>query len=217
MITPWDLLCQLEASAIRIPHTRHLVERFREISAELGLLRGNGEMANLVHRWLPDSITGVDAFRALVLELVTNAATPADLLSTLIETISTPEIPPDVTQVRIMSLHKSKGLSSPVVVIAGCIEGLLPAAPDPQMTPVEQQASLEEQRRLFYVGLTRVKSDPATNRPGALFLTYSRRMTLADAMQSGITPARVSYGDAFVYASRFIRELGPTSPQPRLG
>jgi hypothetical protein len=30
---------------------------------------------------------------------------------------------PDVTQVRIMSLHKSKGLSSPVVIIAGCIEG----------------------------------------------------------------------------------------------
>ncbi len=215
-ITPWDLLCQLEAGTVRIPHTRYLVERFREISAELGRLRGNGEMANLVHRWLPENIEGIDRFRALVLELVTSAATPADLLSTLIETISTPEIP-DVTQVRIMSLHKSKGLSSPVVVIAGCIEGLLPPAPDPEMTTVEQQASLEEQRRLFYVGLTRVKSESATNRPGALFLTYSRRMTLADAMQSGITPARAGYSDAFVQASRFIRELGPASPQPRHG
>ena len=39
-------------------------------------------------------------------------------------------------------------------------------------------------------------------------------MTLADAMQSGIRPARVSYGDAFVNASRFIRELGPTAPRP---
>ena len=62
-----------------------------------------------------------------------------------------PEIPPDVTQVRIMSLHKSKGLSSPVVVIAGCIEGLLPAAPDDDKTPAEQQAELEEQRHFTSV------------------------------------------------------------------
>ena len=41
-------------------------------------------------------------------------------------------------------------------------------------------------------------------------------MTLADAMQSGITPARVSYGEAFVNASRFIRELGPSAPRPRV-
>ena len=116
-----------------------------------------------------------------------------------------------------MSLHKSKGLSSPVVVIAGCIEGLLPAAPDEDKTPDEQQADLEEQRRLFYVGLTRVKANPASNQPGTLLLTYSRTMTLADAMQSGIRPARVSYGDAFVNASRFVREMGPALPRPVSG
>jgi hypothetical protein len=56
-----------------------------------------------------------------------------------------------------------------------------------------------------------------TNQPGVLLLTYSRAMTLADAMRSGITPARVSYGDAYVNASRFIRELGPSAPPPRVG
>jgi superfamily I DNA/RNA helicase len=116
-----------------------------------------------------------------------------------------------------MSLHKSKGLSSPVVVIAGCIEGLLPAAPDRYKSPEEQQADREEQRRLLYVGLTRVKAAPETNQPGVLLLTYSRAMTLADAMQFGITPARVSYNDAFVNASRIIRELGPSAPRPRAG
>ena len=115
-----------------------------------------------------------------------------------------------------MSLHKSKGLISPVVVIAGCIEGLLPAAPDPDKSPQEQQADLEEQRRLLYVGLTRVKAVPESNQPGVLLLTYSRSMTLADAMQC-IRPARVSYADAFVNASRFIRELGPSAPPPRAG
>ena len=216
-ITPWEAMCQLESGAIQIPHTGHLIARFREIGTELGDLRGNGDMPSLVRRWLPANIEGIDALRALVVELAETAASPDELLSNLTRTISTPEILPDVTQVRIMSLHKSKGLSSPVVVIAGCIEGLLPVAPDEDMTPAEQQADLEEQRRLFYVGLTRVKSDTKTNRPGSLLLTYSRTMTLADVRQSGITPAHVSYGNAFVNASRFIRELGPASPSPREG
>src|SRR6516164_402264 len=116
-----------------------------------------------------------------------------------------------------MSLHKSKGLISPVVVIAGCIEGLLPAAPDPDKSPQEQQADLEEQRRLLYVGLTRVKAIRESNQPGVLLLTYSRSMTLADARQSRIRAGRVSYGDAFVNASRFFRELGPRAPPPRAG
>jgi DNA helicase-2/ATP-dependent DNA helicase PcrA len=219
-ITPWDLMCQLEAGGIRIAHTSHLVDRFRSIQSELAELRGqdgDDDISNLVRRWLPDSIQGLDDFRSIVLDLAPTATTPAELLTSLSDAIATPEIPPDVTQVRIMSLHKSKGLSSAVVVIAGCIEGLLPAAPDPDKPPQEQQADLEEQRRLLYVGLTRVKAAPETNQPGVLLLTYSRAMTLADAMQSGITPARVSYGDAYVNASRFIRELGPSAPRPRVG
>lgn len=166
---------------------------------------------------MPQNLQDVDELRALAAEFASNAQSAEDLLSAVIEAISTPEIPPDVTQVRIMSLHKSKGLSSPVVVIAGCIEGLLPSAPDEDMTPTEQQANLEEQRRLFYVGLTRVKTNSETNHPGALLITYSRQMTLADAMQSGISPAYVRYGDAYVNASRFIRELGPAAPSPRRG
>jgi superfamily I DNA/RNA helicase len=219
-ITPWDAMCQLEAGAIQIAHTNHLIARFRNIRSELADLRGrdgDDDISNLVRRWLRDSIQGLDDFRSLVLDLAPAATTPAELLTALNDAIATPEIPPDVTQVRIMSLHKSKGLSSRVVVIAGCIEGLLPAAPDRDKSPQEQQADLEEQRRLLYVGLTRVKAEPESNQPGVLLLTYSRSMTLADAMQSGITPARVSYGDAFVNASRFIRELGPSAPRPRAG
>jgi hypothetical protein len=39
-------------------------------------------------------------------------------------------------------------------------------------------------------------------------------MTLADAMQSGIQPAAVSYGIVNLHLSRFIPELGPTAPAP---
>jgi DNA helicase-2/ATP-dependent DNA helicase PcrA len=58
---------------------------------------------------------------------------------------------------------------------------------------------------------------PGDNGPGVLFLTSSRSMSLADAMQSGIRPANVQFGRALVHASRFIRELGPAAPKPEAG
>ena len=104
-----------------------------------------------------------------------------------------------------------------MVIIAGCVEGLLPTASDMGASPAECQAELEEQRRLFFVELTRVKAMPGNNRPGILLLTSSRSMSLADAMQSGIRPAKVQYGRAYVHTSRFIRELGPAAPAPEAG
>jgi DNA helicase-2/ATP-dependent DNA helicase PcrA len=138
-------------------------------------------------------------------------------LEALVTAVTQPDIPPEVAEVRIMSLHKSKGLSSPVVIMAGCVEGLLPAAPDADLSKAENDASLEEQRRLFFVGLTRVKADPKNKRPGIIVLTSSRTMSLGDAMQSGIKPATVVYGKAHVHASRFLKELGPTAPAPQKG
>ena len=61
-----------------------------------------------------------------------------------------------------MSVHKSKGLSSPYVFIVGCVEGLLPSRPDAELSPAERTAKLQEDRRLFYVGITRVKATPRT-------------------------------------------------------
>src|SRR6266550_89374 len=166
---------------------------------------------------LEDQVAADEPFQVLARELSTSADTAAGLLEALIAAVSLPDIPPDVAEVRIMSLHKSKGLSSPVVIIAGCVEGLLPTAPDTDLSPTEREAELEEQRRLFFVGLTRVKAMPDNNRPGVLVLTSSRSMSLADTMQSGIRPARVQYGRAYVHTSRFIRELGPVAPAPEAG
>jgi DNA helicase-2/ATP-dependent DNA helicase PcrA len=217
-LTPWDLLSQLADGELVLPHVNHLVRRFEEIRAALSDLRDYAaQLTNFIDVWMPDTIEELDDFRMLVADLAPLAGSPEELLSLIMESVTQPEIPPDVVQVRIMSLHKSKGLSSSVVVIAGCIEGLLPAAPDPDHTPEEQRAGLEEQRRLLYVGITRVKSQPATKHPGVLLLTSSRSMTLADAMRSGITPAGVRYDRAYVHTSRFIGELGPAAPAPERG
>ncbi len=214
-VAPWDLLVQLAGGGLHIAGTRSVVDRFRKIQAELDKLGGQNSVEDFVHLWLGDDITETDAFNSLVLDLATQTETPADFLDAVIEAVSQPDIPPDVAEVRIMSLHKSKGLNSPIVIIAGCVEGLLPTAPDADLTPAENQANLEEQRRLFLVGVTRVKATPTDDRPGILVLTSSRSMSLADAMQSGIRPANVQYGTAYVHTSRFIKELGPTAPAPQ--
>lgn len=65
-------------------------------------------------------------------------------------------------QVQILTLHASKGLEFQAVFLPGLEEGLLPMRrdlllenPDDDMSPAAQAARLEEERRLFYVGLTR--------------------------------------------------------------
>lgn len=55
-------------------------------------------------------------------------------------------------RVAMMTMHAAKGLEFPLVVIAGMEQGLFPLA-KAEMDPSEQ----EEERRLFYVGITRAR------------------------------------------------------------
>jgi DNA helicase II / ATP-dependent DNA helicase PcrA len=54
--------------------------------------------------------------------------------------------------VSLMTIHASKGLEFPVVFIAGLEEGLFPS-----VMAMQDKADIEEERRLFYVALTRAK------------------------------------------------------------
>ena len=58
----------------------------------------------------------------------------------------------DSDSVSLMTSHCSKGLEFPTVYVAGCEEGLYPSIRND-----DSEAELEEERRLFYVSVTRAK------------------------------------------------------------
>jgi DNA helicase-2/ATP-dependent DNA helicase PcrA len=215
-LSPWQAFEQLSDGSLTIPHTRNIVLTFKEIADELQQLEALPDLAAVIDALLPaadDSVRDLRDVAVLALNEVGGEDRDEWLLE-LMQAISTPEIPSEIQDVRIMSLHKSKGLSAPVTIIAGCVEGLLPKQPEKDVPIVETSAQIEEQRRLFFVGITRVKAAPEAGKVGTLILTYSRHMPLADAMGAGISPASVSYGIARLNASRFIGELGPHAAVP---
>jgi DNA helicase II / ATP-dependent DNA helicase PcrA len=78
-------------------------------------------------------------------------------------------------QVNMMSIHSAKGLEFKVIFVVGVEEGLLP-----HFKTVEESGTEEEERRLFYVAVTRAREK--------LFLTYPKtRMKFNETMHKEIS------------------------------
>ena len=86
-------------------------------------------------------------------------------------------------RVLMMTIHSAKGLEFPVVVLAGLEEGLFPHS-----RSRDDEAELEEERRLCYVGITRARK--------RLVLTSAARRRVFGEYQS-------------TEPSRFIEEIPP--------
>lgn len=213
--TPWGAMTKLAEGTLNIAYTGPLVVQFNTIKADLEVLEAaKDDLGTFVDVLFPDADPSVSELRELAFAQKEAAETPEDLLFAMMQEITQPDIPPTVEEVRLMSLHKSKGLSSPYVFIAGCVEGILPPAPDNDWPKAVKDAALEEARRLFYVGITRVKADSANDRPGSLFISYAQHMTIADAYGANVAFQTQSGQMASLLPSRFISELGPAAPKP---
>jgi DNA helicase-2/ATP-dependent DNA helicase PcrA len=86
------------------------------------------------------------------------------------------------SKLTLSSIHQAKGLEWRVVFLIWLADGMFPT-----QRSVENDDALEEERRLFYVGVTRCEDD--------LYLTWPE------------VRLNASYGDAFQRPSRFLQEL----------
>ncbi len=89
----------------------------------------------------------------------------------------------DDDKVKLMTIHAAKGLEFPFVFVVGLEENLFPS-----MMSLDSRDDLEEERRLFYVAITRAK----------------------DKLQLSFAVSRFKYGNLiYCEPSRFLREINP--------
>ena len=102
----------------------------------------------------------------------------------------------DVPRVALMSIHQSKGLEFPYVYIVGLEENLFPSA-----MSMNTRSELEEERRLFYVALTRAEK--------VAYLTYAQtRYRWGKLVDSEPSRFLEEIDDQFLYY------LTPKVPEP---
>jgi DNA helicase-2/ATP-dependent DNA helicase PcrA len=93
--------------------------------------------------------------------------------------------PSDTEAVNLSSVHQAKGLEFHSVFVIWLTDGMFPST-----RSLETREAIEEERRLFYVAITRAKDE--------LYLTYPQMRLNA------------GYGDMFQRPSRFLKEI-PTA------
>jgi len=114
-------------------------------------------------------------------------------------------VDPDADAVTMMTLHNAKGLEYPVVFIAGLEDGLFPLS-----RAYDEPSEMEEERRLFYVGVTRAEDK--------LFLTHARqRRRAGDFMFGRLSPFAESVPEELVDAVQtpILRASAGSTPHRR--
>ncbi len=150
---------------------RDLIDRVLELSGysewiKDGTEEGEDRWANVLElRTVADEYAHVPASEGLTL-----------FLQNLSLTSEVDSIKEDGDAPLLMTLHAAKGLEFPIVFIVGLEEGLLPHS-----RSLDDPEELEEERRLFYVGMTR-----AMHR---LYLVYATRRAIYGYAQPSI-PSR---------------------------
>ena len=143
-----------------------LLEWLKDMNYEQHLLEGEDNPKAAANRWgnVLDFIDwmsqrcGGEVDDTAGATLATETKTLLEVVQTiaLLSTISEREQDQDV--VTLSTLHASKGLEWPHVILAGVNEGLLPfKTDDDSLTAEALSLRLQEERRLMYVGITRAQ------------------------------------------------------------
>lgn len=176
-VSMWTVLCNLNkingavsaAAASRLNNFRLLIERFSENAVTENaydvaclIAQSSGIADDLSNDSTPEGISRKENIQELLNAIKdfsetaykegTNDKLPAFLEGVALLTDQDSEKPEDNNKVTLMTIHAAKGLEFPNVFMTGVEEDLFPSQPC-TTTP----SALEEERRLFYVALTRAE------------------------------------------------------------
>ncbi|GGM08769.1 ATP-dependent helicase [Deinococcus aerophilus] len=184
-----------------------------ETSGYLDLLRQEGQEGQVRMENLDELINAAEEWSGDNEGTIQDFLDDAALLSSVDDMRAKKEnrdVPEDA--VTLMTLHNAKGLEFPVVFIVGTEEGLLPSK-----GALIEAGGIEEERRLFYVGITRAME--------RLFLTAAQ-----NRMQFGKTNSAEDsrfleeieggfdtidpYGQVVEYRAKTWKQYRPTVPVP---
>lgn len=203
-LSVWDVLMHLDlvdvnnATKNRLQEFTNMILSFREVAltqdaynAGLKIVEESGIRADIFHGSEPEDISRqenlqemLDGMASFVQErvetgggyMLTHYLSEVSLLTDMDEDDSEGD-----NKVTLMTVHAAKGLEFETVFVVGLEEELFPSS-----MSMESPRQIEEERRLFYVAMTRAKKH--------LFLTYARRR-----MKYGIT--------SDCEPSRFLRDI----------
>jgi DNA helicase II / ATP-dependent DNA helicase PcrA len=161
-------------NSANLPNQVRNTERFferKEVRDFLRLVRNASVIPTQGVEWLDElrtlaqpfltggPIDGIAALLHLARELDADSSfTPKNLRTYLreVEDLVSQNNPPTMPVTTLATLHAAKGLEWERVFLMGASEGILPLENN---STTGDQASIDEERRLFYVGITRAKAD----------------------------------------------------------
>ena len=226
-----EILDKLLKRQIFIPKTGSIVKRYSEILEEIQqinnyILQDKNNIENIFDcPALNANDESFNEIKSMYKEMLSEIDPPSEIdtdyfqdwfkgiMEKLFVQITQPEIPSDIDHVRIMSLHSSKGLSAKLVIITTAIEQLLNYVPS-DLSESEDNRMREEQRRLFYVAITRCKCVP-DEFPGRLVISSCTQIKGKEALKMNI-PSSADQNRK-VHSTQFIQDMGPKCPKVKRG
>jgi len=217
-ISIFDVLNSVIEGEIKISNISAITKQYKEIIIKIKHIKDTlkDNRRTLVDLLAEDTVENND-FRSILIEAIEESENEQQnelddwikkIYSYATDRISFPENVTKQDHVRVMSLYASKGLSAKYVVVMSAIEELIPKLDKESEISINKQ--LEEQRRLFYVAITRCKSSNSEY-PGTLIISSFVMLPGNEALTMKIEAKNNTWRK--VITSRFIRDFEETAPE----